>query len=151
MEVVIMSEIKPGAVDSVIEGYTGALLWTETCRGTAEHEHPTRDPQDCDVSLSEIFSDGDVAPEAMAEIRAFVADFVTAQAADLAAWVEAQAAVPWVPEEDFGHNLLLSRNGHGAGFWDRGMGELGDRLHAAAKIYGEMSAYAGDDGLVHVA
>lgn len=35
-----------------------------------------------------------------------------------------------------GHDFWLSRNGHGAGFWDRGLGELGDRLHKATKPYG---------------
>lgn len=35
-----------------------------------------------------------------------------------------------------GHDFWLTRNGHGAGFWDRGMGALGDRLTAACKPYG---------------
>ena len=42
--------------------------------------------------------------------------------------------------ENFGHNLWLSRNDHGVGFWDRGQGELGDRLHAAARKLGETYA-----------
>ena len=31
----------------------------------------------------------------------------------------------------FGHDLYLTTHGHGAGFWDRGLGALGDRLSAA--------------------
>lgn len=40
------------------------------------------------------------------------------------------------PESYAGHDLWLTRSGHGAGYWDRGLGELGDRLTEAAKSYG---------------
>lgn len=39
-------------------------------------------------------------------------------------------------EERAGSDFWYSRNGHGVGFWDRGLEEFGDRLHAAAKVYG---------------
>lgn len=39
--------------------------------------------------------------------------------------------------EQVGHDFWLTRNHHGAGFWDRGLGELGDRLTKAAHAYGE--------------
>lgn len=35
-----------------------------------------------------------------------------------------------------GHDFWLTRNGHGTGFWDRGMGAVGDALADAARIYG---------------
>ena len=35
-----------------------------------------------------------------------------------------------------GHDLYLTRCGHGAGFWDRGLNELGDRLTQAAESIG---------------
>lgn len=38
--------------------------------------------------------------------------------------------------ELFGHDFYLTREGHGAGFWDRGLGELGDYLTKIAKAYG---------------
>lgn len=40
-----------------------------------------------------------------------------------------------------GHDFWLTREGHGAGFWDRGYGQVGDELSKAAKIYGGV----GDD------
>lgn len=49
--------------------------------------------------------------------------------------------------EHFGHDFFLTRNGHGAGFWDRGLGELGDRLTALVKPYGEQSCFIGEEGL----
>jgi hypothetical protein len=39
------------------------------------------------------------------------------------------------------HDLWLTRNGHGCGFWDRGLGELGERLTASAKRAGERTLY----------
>lgn len=36
-----------------------------------------------------------------------------------------------------GHNFYLSRNGHGAGFFDLGLGWAGTVLQDAAKVYGE--------------
>lgn len=40
------------------------------------------------------------------------------------------------PESYAGHDLWLTRSGHGCGYWDRGLGELGDRLTEAAKAMG---------------
>jgi hypothetical protein len=48
-----------------------------------------------------------------------------------------------------GHDFFLTRNGHGAGFWGRGYGEVGDRLSAACKSYGSQDLYLGDDGKIH--
>ena len=49
------------------------------------------------------------------------------------------------------HDFVLTRNRHGAGFWDRGLlGGLGDKLTQAAQAFGPMHVYVGDDGLVHV-
>ena len=36
-----------------------------------------------------------------------------------------------------GHDFALTRNHHGAGFWDRGYKEVGERLTDAADVYGE--------------
>lgn len=36
-----------------------------------------------------------------------------------------------------GHDFWLTRNRHGAGFWDRGYGAFGDELSTAAKAFGE--------------
>ncbi len=38
-----------------------------------------------------------------------------------------------------GGDFYLTRNGHGAGFWDRGYGNIGTQLSKAAKIYGSTS------------
>lgn len=49
-----------------------------------------------------------------------------------------------------GHDLWLTRNGHGAGFWDGGWPKcVGERLTAAAAAVGEINLYIGDDGAIH--
>lgn len=49
-----------------------------------------------------------------------------------------------------GHDFWLTRNRHGAGFWDRGYPEAIDRqLTDAAHAYGECVGYVGDDGRVY--
>ena len=43
----------------------------------------------------------------------------------------------WTRAELAGHDFALTRNGHGAGFWDSGLGEIGYMLTDACKPYGE--------------
>jgi hypothetical protein len=49
-----------------------------------------------------------------------------------------------------GHDFWLTRNGHGAGFWDGDWPETaGKRLTAASHAYGEVDLYVGDDGKIY--
>jgi hypothetical protein len=48
-----------------------------------------------------------------------------------------------------GHDFWLTRVGHGAGFWDRGTGAVGDRLTTASEKFGEHTLYLGDDGKIY--
>ena len=50
-----------------------------------------------------------------------------------------------------GHDLLLTRNHHGAGFWDGDWPKgVGKRLTDAADRLGEVYPYVGDDGLIYI-
>lgn len=49
-----------------------------------------------------------------------------------------------------GHDFWLTRNGHGAGFWDRGYGAAGDALTKAAHGFGEATVYVGDNGKLEI-
>lgn len=54
------------------------------------------------------------------------------------------------PECRAAHDFWLTRNGHGAGFWDRGYpDDLGDRLTKAAKAAGSRDLYV-HRGLVRI-
>ncbi len=48
-----------------------------------------------------------------------------------------------------GHDFWLTRNGHGAGFWDGDWPEHGDKLTEISKGFGEANLYIGDDGLIY--
>lgn len=48
------------------------------------------------------------------------------------------------------HDFWLTRNGHGAGFWDGDYGDdVGEKLTAIAKSFEECDLYVGDDGLIY--
>lgn len=47
----------------------------------------------------------------------------------------------------FGHDLALTRNHHGAVFWDRGLGVAGDVLTEWAQSLGELHLFHGHDSI----
>jgi len=49
--------------------------------------------------------------------------------------------------EQFGHDLALTRNHHGAGFWDRGLGDAGDVLTDWAESIGTLNVFHGHDSI----
>ncbi len=51
-----------------------------------------------------------------------------------------------------GHDFWLTRNHHGAGFWDRDelSGELGKKLTDESQKFGECSVGAGDQGEIYI-
>lgn len=53
----------------------------------------------------------------------------------------------WWTDEQLGHDLWLTRNGHGAGFWDRGQ-SAGEELTRLATTLGEVDLYE-LDGQIH--
>jgi len=57
----------------------------------------------------------------------------------------------WTASELAGHDFWLTRNRHGAGFWD---GDWTDAADAAMTAYshaaGEQSLYVGDDGEIYI-
>jgi hypothetical protein len=53
-------------------------------------------------------------------------------------------------DERQGHDFWLTRNGHGAGFWDGDYGDIGDELTKIAEGFGEKWPYVGDDGMIYI-
>lgn len=51
--------------------------------------------------------------------------------------------------EQCGHDFWLTRCGHGAGFWDRDLGKIGDQMTAVCKSFGECWLYVGDDNKLY--
>lgn len=111
-------------------GYVEAMLWANTYNSDGEPEDNARGME--------------VAEDALKQMHTEAAEFYEANLAPLTEAVN--AGRPW---DHLGHDLALTRNHHGAGFWDRGLGELGDHLTEMAHPMGEAHLYVGDDGLVH--
>lgn len=138
-------------VESVVTGYIAALLWSEHCNGTApedvcDHLGKVGDERsDCDLNLDTLgYNECDLSGDAWESIREDVESFVIGN------WADLYGRNQWMDPEQAGHDFLLTRNRHGAGFWDRGLGDRGDRLTRNAHPYGDTNAYVGDDGLIYV-
>ena len=83
----------------------------------------------------------DLAPECLATMEADCKDFQES----FASLLEQSG----LSDEQAGHDFWLTRNGHGAGFWARGLGKIGEELTAMAKPYGSCDLYVGDDGKIY--
>lgn len=108
----------------MVRAYGECLLWQGL--SLTEEESGTES-----VPLDSLYSLCDIAPEAWESIRADCRAFVAANAADLAELDASQT----------GHDFCLTRNRHGVGFWDRGLGARGDRLTVSAHGFGESGEY----------
>lgn len=113
-------------MDDFLKGYAGCALWSST--------------GDDGEPLDGAYGIEDLAPatlEAMeADCRSFREAYgdLLAQAGD---------------DGRNGHDFWLTRNHHGADFWDRGCGSVGAKLTEAAHAWGSCDLYVGDDGLIY--
>jgi len=116
-------------INKFLSGYIGCALWSTTdCR---EDDPDGNEPYNLDDEFNSV---SDACKSAM---LSDCEDFIKANEADLEAFKEATGR----DDSDIGHDFWLTRSGHGAGFWDRGADELGDRLSDACKPYGEFYLY----------
>lgn len=122
--------------------------YSERAATMAAWEHSGLEPP-----TLESLDDFDLAPVTAANLRAHCDAWVTANAALLIAYsgerhYDSSQGTVW---EYAGHDFWMTSAGHGVGFWDRGLGELGDALTAACEQFQHKhDAYIGDDGLVYV-
>lgn len=125
---------------AMVEGYLRAALWS-TCVET-EDGNGASSPFGSEHSppLEQLFCFEDIA-HAMSECRDFC-EYVDDLENDpigghpSTEWTEAKSALAGMDPAQAGHDFWLTREGHGAGFWDRGLGVAGDRLSDAAKTFG---------------
>jgi hypothetical protein len=111
------------------KGYIDAMFWTE-----CHSDHPELE----DKTFI------DLAPETLTRIIEDCAGFEMLHKKLLDSVMRDDYGL-----ESAGHDFWLTRNGHGAGFWDRNLGEAGDKLTAACghgTRYPEQNLYVGDDG-----
>jgi hypothetical protein len=115
-------------IDSVLAAYIASALWTSV--------------DDDDKPMDSEYDATDLADETVTQMREDVESFLNSVEEagwDVSKWTDSQ----------MGHDFWLTRNGHGAGFWDRGHGQIGTDLTDLAKPYGEFCLYVGDDGSIY--
>ncbi len=111
--------------------YIECALWSST--------------DDNDEPLDANYSIDDLAPETLAKMQADCESFESE-------WSEAIAEYREDTGEgatQIGHDFWLTRNRHGAGFWESNS-QWGQVLTTACHNYfGECNLYVGDDGLIY--
>lgn len=129
--------------DEAMTAYFETLLWTSHCNGEATHDDCRG--EDCASALDDLgYTGDDFAPGAAREAEEDLQGFVTSCLGERPDCFDGMTA------DVVGYDFCLSRQGQGAGFWDRGLGERGKWLTGMAKSFGDMGAYVGDDGKLYV-
>jgi len=111
----------------ILNSYLEAALFTDGEQLENEYE-------DLDLSISNI--DKNSINSAKKDIATFIK----------LAKKQAPTELESYNNDDLGHNIWLSRNGHGAGFFD----DNNDTLQSIAEKLKEKLIYAGDDGKIYI-
>lgn len=123
-------------MDRFTEAYIECALWSSLYGENGEHTLDEYEGEVADATLAQMYQD--------------CANFQKENAAELEeAYNDWRRGGVAYNEERAGHDFWLTRCGHGAGFWDRGLGEVGERLSKAARAYGTIDLYIGDDGKIY--
>lgn len=124
-------------LDLFVNHFIHCLLWSETDSNT-------------DTPLDQDYNEADVSAESRTLITRdcsmflHLADTLIRQSIGIGDYIGVNV---W---EYSAHDFCLTRNGHGAGFWDRNLGELGKQLTAISKQFVEMAAFVNDQGEIEV-
>lgn len=110
----------------LIDSYFETMLWSSTGSEGG--------PLDANYTAE------DIAPEAKAAQIAQLKSFLDN------AW---QYLTTMTERDNVAQDFWLTRNGHGAGFWD-GDYKYGNDLTALAELYDECEPYVGDDGKLYI-
>ena len=122
-------------VDEMLDGYIACALWSSNDESDDSGGEP----------LDRHYDESNLAPETRAAMRADVERF----ARDNAATIVPCFGFGRCDWSLVGHDFWLTRNGHGCGFWDGDWPEdAGEKLSKAARRFGEVNLYVGDDGQI---
>ena len=118
--------------DKTFEQYLNTILWSEHDNSDESGGEP----------LDSNYSIDDFSEEALRQARE-----------DLNAFFNAVRGFKKLNVHDpqIAHDFWLTRNHHGAGFWDGDYGDkLGKQLTHLAQSFREQHAYVGDDGKIYL-
>ena len=112
-------------IDTVLHHYIVCALWSST---------------DDDGDPLDYYDIEDIDPDTLEAMRADVINFLE----DNREILEESG----LSDDSIGDDFWLTRNRHGAGFWDRGLGEIGQKLTKVCHSYGAVYLYVSDNGKV---
>jgi len=97
------------------------------------------------------YGDTELAPETLARMTADCERF-QAEYSKLTSSLDDSVLRSFPPDSHIPHDFWLTRNHHGAGFWDGDYPEpIGKALTDLAHSFGEVDLYVGDDGKFYLA
>lgn len=117
------------ATNLMVKGYLEAAFWTEE--------------ENSELEGKTYF---DIEPDELRKVIAEVITFKEDNQSLIERGIEENPDLSW---EDAGHDLWLTQNGHGSGFWDGDWATVGAELTRKAGFMGESVLYAGDDGKIY--
>lgn len=123
-------------VSAFVQGYLTCALWS-----SSDSDDPTGGEH-----LDENYSVDDIAPASKADHEQQCRVFIDAHL-DLLSRLQDRLGYE---ASTAGHDFWLTRNGHGAGFWDRGFGSFGDALADDARACGSSDPWVDKAGAVHL-
>lgn len=128
------------SLDSFETAYIECMLWASS--DLCEEDE---DPEPLD---NKGFTVWDLAPETLELVRSECKAFQELAKNELD---RAYAGINGIyyDEEHAGHDFWLTRNGHGAGFWDRGLETVGRLLTDHAKTFGSQDPYS-HEGKIYI-
>jgi hypothetical protein len=123
-------------IDVFTEGFIDAMFFTEEKHG------------EDDGNIDSELGYADIAPSLLAKIKA---DCNTFQSTYGGYFNNENCSYHGCEVDAYaGHDFWLTRNGHGCGFWDGDWAEpVATVLTEAAKGYGKLEVYVGDDNLIY--
>jgi hypothetical protein len=159
--------LQPTDLNQILDGYITAALWTEEERlgnqARETNDITTRDPdffddvsdespdelqfmkimKDKEQKSIDSFSREDIDANSLIKAYTDIKEFIR-----LAGDIAVNEAIEEKGFELLGHDIWLTRNGHGAGFFDHSY-ENEQQLMSAAKALKEVNLYLGDDGKLY--
>jgi hypothetical protein len=153
-------------LDQFVQGYLDAILFTESLDTSVDFESGEipdwAQGFSSDCSLLSYGCDRDAfTPEAVAKLREDCEAFVAAEGEGLEIYCELRGdysapgradsfgRTEYSASECAGSDFWLSRNGHGAGFSDRGDDEVFAILQRAASVYNTVDGIDFDGDRIH--
>lgn len=122
--------------EAFVDGYIECILWCDVIPPEANPEHPEHNDSWCSGGGEELTLREGVRDEIIEKGQ--LREFCEMAIDDLMLYCGIRDFDPSQGkiESYAGHDFYLTRAYHGAGFWDRRLGKLGDRLTEASQSMG---------------